>query len=90
MGYNCTTDNKTQHHKNKESMRIMLAENKDKKISVRVSESDYRYLAAVAYMAGMTVSKYIRTLCDASINAVKLSEKQGKVNIEDIQTLLDD
>lgn len=68
----------------------MLEENKDKKISIRLSESDYSYLQALAYMAGMTVSKYIRTLCDASINAIKLSEKQGKVNIEDIKALLDD
>lgn len=68
----------------------MLQENKDKKISIRLSENDYLYLQALAYMAGMTVSKYIRTLCDASINAIKISEKQGKVNIEDIKALLND
>lgn len=68
----------------------MLTENKDKKISIRLSESDYMYLQVLAYMAGMTVSKYIRTLCDASINAMKISERQGKVNIEDIKALLDD
>lgn len=68
----------------------MLQENKVKKISIRLSENDYSYLQALSYMAGMTVSKYIRTLCDASINAIKISEKQGKVNIEDIKTLLDD
>lgn len=68
----------------------MLQENKDKKISIRLSENDCSYLQALAYMAGMTVSKYIRTLCDASINAIKISEKQGKVNIEDIKALLND
>lgn len=68
----------------------MLAENKDKKISIRLSESDYTYLQVLAYIAGMNVSKYIRTLCDASINAIKISEKQGKVNIEDIKALLND
>lgn len=68
----------------------MLQENKDKKISIRLSENDYAYLQALSYMAGMTVSKYIRTLCDASINAIKISEKQGKVNIEDIKALLND
>lgn len=68
----------------------MLQENKVKKISIRLSENDYSYLQALSYMAGMTVSKYIRTLCDASINAIKISEKQGKVNIEDIKTLLND
>lgn len=65
----------------------MLTENKSKQITFRISDTDYEYLSAVAFMAGMTVSKYIRTLCDASINAVKLSEKQGKVNLEDIKAI---
>lgn len=77
-------------NQNKVVLKIMLQENKDKKISIRLSENDYSYLQALAYMAGMTVSKYIRTLCDASINAIKISEKQGKVNIEDIKALLND
>lgn len=68
----------------------MLQDNKDKRISVRISEKDYQYLAVVAYMAGMTVSKYIRTLCDASINAIKVSEAKGQVNIEDFKTILND
>lgn len=68
----------------------MLQDNKDKKISVRISEKDYEYLAVVAYMAGMTVSKYIRTLCDASINAIKISEVKGQVKLEDFKALLND
>jgi len=68
----------------------MLQDNKDKKISVRISVKDYEYLAVVAYMAGMTVSKYIRTLCDASINAIKLSEVKGLVKLEDFKALLND
>lgn len=69
---------------------IMLSEKKDKKISIRFSDDDYLYLQALAYLAGMNVSKYVRTLCDASINAIKLSEKKGKINIEDIKALLND
>lgn len=68
----------------------MLSEKKDKKISIRFSEDDYLYLQALSYLAGMNVSKYVRTLCDASINAIKISEKQGKINIEDIKALLVD
>lgn len=68
----------------------MLQDNKDKKISVRISEKDYEYLAVVAYMAGMTVSKYIRTLCDASINAIKISEAKGQVKLEDFKALFND
>lgn len=68
----------------------MLQENKDKKVSIRLSENDYIYLRALAYMAGMTVSKYLRTLCDASINAMKISEAKGQVNLEDIKALFND
>lgn len=67
----------------------MLTENKDKKISIRISENDYRYLAVVAFMAGMNVSKYVRTLLDASINAMKIGEAKGQVKLEDFKDILD-
>ena len=68
----------------------MLKDNKDKRISLRISEKDFEYLAIVAYMARMTVSKYIRTLCDASINALKISEAKGELKVEDFKALLND
>ena len=69
---------------------MKLESKKDKVVSVRVSEDNYKYLQFVAFMAGMTVSKYVRTLTDASINAVKLSEKEGKIKVENIEALLND
>nr|CDL66669.1 unnamed protein product [uncultured bacterium] len=68
----------------------MLTEKKEKRIAIRIAETDYDYLSAVAYMAGMTVSKYVRTLCDASINAAKMQELQGRLNIEDFKKLRND
>lgn len=68
----------------------MLTPNKDKKITFRLSDEDYQYLNAIAFMSGMTVSKYVRTLIDASINAIKVAEKQGKVNLEDFKTVQHD
>ena len=68
----------------------MLTEKKEKRIAIRIAEKDYDYLSAVAYMAGMTVSKYVRTLCDASINAAKMQELQGRLNIEDFKKLRND
>lgn len=68
----------------------MLTEKKEKRIAIRISETDYDYLSAIAYMAGMNVSKYVRTLCDASINAAKMQELQGRLNIEDFKKLRND
>lgn len=68
----------------------MITEKKEKRIAIRISETDYDYLSAVAYMAGMNVSKYVRTLCDASINAAKMQELQGRLKLEDIKKLRND
>lgn len=68
----------------------MITEPKTKRLTIRLTESDFDYLRVVSYMAGMTLSQYLRTLCDASINAVKVAESEGKVNIANIKTLLND
>lgn len=68
----------------------MISENKSKTIQVRVTEDDYQYLKVVSFIAGMSVSKYMRTLVDASINAMKLSVAQGKVKLEDFSSVLND
>lgn len=68
---------------------MKLEDNKNKTISLRLSVEDYKYLSIVAYMGGMTISKYLRTLASASINAVKLNVQQGKIKIEDFETIFD-
>lgn len=68
----------------------MIDEKKDRRITIRISENDFEYLAAVAYMAGMNVSKYLRMIAQASISAAKVQEQKGAFKIEDIKTLLDD
>lgn len=65
----------------------MIEKKKDKVLSVRISESDYEYLSAVAFMAGMTVSRYIRSLCDASVNACKIAVQGGKIKLEDVKAV---
>ena len=66
-----------------------MIDNKDKKITFRVSEEDFDYLRAVASIAGMTVSAYIRTLAQATIMAAKTQEQKGAFNVEDIKAVLD-
>jgi predicted DNA-binding protein len=66
---------------------MKLEKQKEKTISFRVSEEDFRYLNALSFMAGMSVSKFIRSMCDASINACKLQVSKGAIKLEDIETI---
>lgn len=63
---------------------------KDKRITLRISESDFDYLRAVSYMAGMSVSQYLRMLTQASISAAKVQEQKGAFKLEDIKALFND
>jgi uncharacterized protein (DUF1778 family) len=63
---------------------------KSKSITVRFTENDYKYLKAVAKMAGQNVSGYIRMLSNMSITAIKTKLRTGEVKYEDFQALLND
>lgn len=63
---------------------------KSKSITVRFSEDDYKYLKAVAKLAGQNVSGYIRMLANMSITAVKVKMQTGELKSEDFQALLND
>lgn len=67
----------------------MLEKKKDKVLTVRVNTNDYDYLEAVAFMAGMTVSRYVRTLIDGSVNACKMAVQGGKISLENIKAVRD-
>lgn len=66
----------------------MIEDNKDKRITFRITDEDNRYLSVVAALAGMKVSEYIRTMVNAAIAAVKVSVAQGKINLEDFDTII--
>ena len=68
----------------------MISEKKDKRITIRFSENDYKYLACVACMAGMDISQYLRTLANASITALKVQEQKGAFNFENFEAVLND
>ena len=69
---------------------MKLTENKDKRVTVRLSESDYNYMKVASYMAGITVSKYFRLLIDATVNAMKIEEKKGTYSITEMLALIDE
>ena len=74
-------------YKLKKEVLKMIEKKKDKVLTIRMNEKDYEYLQIVSFMAGMTVSRYARTLLDATINACKVAEKEGKINIENIKAV---
>ena len=63
---------------------------KTKSVTVRFTENDYKYLKAVAKMAGQNVSGYIRMLSNISITAIKTKIKTGEVSDADFEALLND
>lgn len=63
---------------------------KKKKVEIRVSEDDLKYLKIAAYTMGQTVSGMMRMIGQASINAAKLQVKEGKIKLEDIEAIYND
>lgn len=63
---------------------------KTKSVTVRFTENDYKYLKALAKLAGQNVSGYIRMLSNMSITAIKTKVKTGEVKHEDFKALLTD
>jgi len=63
---------------------------KTKSVTVRFAENDYKYLKAVAKLAGQNISGFIRMLCNMSITALKVKIRTGELKDEDIQALLND
>lgn len=63
---------------------------KSKSVTVRFTDDDYKYLKAVAKLAGQNISGYIRMLANMSITAIKIKLQTGEVSYADFQALLDD
>ena len=69
---------------------MKLTDNKTRSITFRITPEDYKYLQAVAFMSGQNVSKFLRLLIDSTVNAAKLQEKKGALNLEDFEALCND
>ena len=69
---------------------MKLTENKTKKIEVRLTEEDYKLFKISAYSIGTTPSKMVRMFIDSTLTQLRIKVKQGEINIEDFETILDD
>lgn len=65
-------------------------DNKTKRLDIRLSESDFKLFKICAYTVGQNPSALVRMFVDSTINALKVKVKQGEINLEDYESLLDD
>lgn len=69
---------------------MAVEKKKEKIVSIRMNEEDFKYLKVAAFTIGMTPSRMLRMLADSSINGIKIKVKQGQIKIEDIESICND
>lgn len=69
---------------------MKTTENKDKRLEIRISESDLKYLKIAAYLIGQTPSSMLRMFIDSTVNALKLKVNKGEIKLEDFESVLND
>lgn len=69
---------------------MAIEKKKEKIVSIRMNEEDFKYLKVAAFTIGMTPSRMLRMLADSSINGIKIKVKQGQIKIEDIESICND
>ena len=69
---------------------MVVEKKKEKIVSIRMNEEDFKYLKVAAFTIGMTPSRMLRMLADSSINGIKIKVKQGQIKIEDIESICND
>lgn len=69
---------------------MKIRENKTKKLEVRLTEEDYKLFKVASYVIGTTPSKMMRMFIDSTLTSLRIKIKQGEINLEDYETILDD
>lgn len=64
--------------------------NKNKRLEIRISDEDLKLLKVASYCIGQKPSQMVRMFIDTTINSLKLKIKQGEINLEDFETILND
>lgn len=68
----------------------MVKDKKNKMMQVRINDEDYRLFRLACVCVGQTPSETIRMFINTTISALKIKVNKGEINLEDLQTLLDD
>lgn len=69
---------------------MKTAQNKTKRLEIRISEDDLQLLKVAAYCIGQNPSQMIRMFIDSTINGLKIKIKAGEIKLEDFKAVLDD
>ena len=68
----------------------MIKDKKDKVMQIRLTQADYKLFQIASYTIGQTPSQMVRMFIDTTVNALKVKQQKGELNIEDYKTLLND
>lgn len=68
----------------------MIKEKKDKTMQIRINNEDYEYFKIASLSIGQSPSQMVRMFIDTTINALKLKEKRGEINLEEFKAVLND
>lgn len=63
---------------------------KDKRLEIRISEEDFKYLKIASFTIGQTPSEMLRMFITSTVNSLKIKVNQGVIKIEDFETLFND
>lgn len=69
---------------------MKATDNKEKRLTIRISENDLRYLRVAAASVGQNTSQLVRMFIDTTVNAVKLQIRQGELKLEDYEAVFND
>lgn len=69
---------------------MKTTKNKDKRLEIRLTDEDLRLLKVAAYCIGQTPSQMVRMFIDSTINGLRIKVKQGEINLENIEAVLND
>ena len=68
----------------------MIKNKKDKVMQIRLTQADYELFQIASYTIGQTPSQMVRMFVDTTVNALKVKQQKGELNIEDYKALLND
>ena len=63
---------------------------KDKRLEIRITEDDYKYLKIASFTIGQTPSEMLRMFITTTVNSLKIKVNQGAIKIEDFEALFND